>query len=83
MPASSTDTKEKKRINLTLPSELYKDLKEVVQEEDLTYTEAIRRAVSSWLDRYTRKKMAEGYRLQAEENLDMLSDFEHVDRENW
>lgn len=82
MPAAS-HTKDKTRLNLTLPTELYEDLKEAVREENLTYTGAIRQALSSWLDQRTRKKMAEGYRSQAQENLELLTEFEQVDRENW
>ena len=83
MPAISHTAKEIKRINLSLPQPLYDELSEVVQEEELTYTEAIRQAVAHWLDQRTRAKMAEGYKALARENLDMLTEFEHVDEEAW
>ncbi len=83
MPAISHTAKEIKRINLSLPGPLYDELSEVVQEEELTYTEAIRQAVAHWLAQRTRAKMAEGYKALAQENLDLLREFEHVDEEAW
>ncbi len=83
MPALSHTAKEIKRINLSLPEPLYDELSEVVQEEELTYTAAIRQAVAHWLDQRTRAKMAEGYKALAQENLDLLAEFEHVDEKAW
>lgn len=83
MPAPAPSTKETKRVNLSLPVPLYDELSEVVHEEELTYTEAIRQAVAHWLDQRTKAKMVEGYKVLAQENLDMLAEFEHVDEEAW
>jgi metal-responsive CopG/Arc/MetJ family transcriptional regulator len=83
MPATAPSTKEMKRVNLSLPVSLYDALSEIVQEEELTYTAALRQAVASWLDQRTKAKMVEGYKALAQENLDMLAEFELVDEEAW
>lgn len=83
MPAPGRPAKETKRVNLSLPEPLYNQLSAVVHEEALTYTEAIRRAVADWLDQRTQAKMVEGYKIQAQENLRLLAEFEHVDEETW
>ena len=83
MPVPGLSAKETKRVNLSLPGPLYDELSEVVHEEELTYTEAIRLAVANWLDQRTKAKMVEGYEVMAKENLDLLADFEHVDKETW
>ena len=83
MPAISPASKETKRINLSLPQPVYDELSEVVREEELTYTEAIRQAVTNWLDQRTRARMVAGYQALAQENLDMLAEFKHVDEEAW
>ncbi len=83
MPAPGLPANETRRVNLSLPEPLYNQLSEVVHEEELTYTEAIRRAVADWLDQRTKAKMVEGYKVLAQENLDLLAEFEHVDQETW
>ena len=83
MPAPGLPANETRRVNLSLPEPLYNQLSEVVHEEELTYTEAIRRAVAAWLDQRTKAKMVEGYKVLAQENLDLLAEFEHVDQETW
>ncbi len=83
MPAISHTAKEIKRINLSLPVSLYDELSEVVQEEEMTYTAVIRQAVTHWLDQRTKVKMAEGYKALAQENLDLLVEFKHVEEEAW
>lgn len=83
MPTTGRPAKETKRVNLSLPEPLYNQLSAVVHEEELTYTEAIRRAVADWLDQRTKAKMVEGYKVMAQENLDLLAEFEHVDKETW
>ncbi len=83
MPTTGLPAKETKRVNLSLPEPLYNQLSAVVHEEELTYTEAIRRAVAHWLDQRTKAKMVEGYKVLAQENLDLLAEFEHVDQETW
>ncbi len=83
MPAPGLHAKETKRVNLSLPVPLYNELSQVVHEEELTYTEAIRRAVADWLDQRTKAKMVQGYKVLAQENHKLLAEFEHVDGETW
>ena len=83
MPAHGPPAKDTKRVNLSLPVPLYNELSAVVHEEEITYTEAIRRAVANWLDQRTQAQMVEGYKVLAQENLDLLAEFEHVDEETW
>ena len=83
MPAPGKSAKETRRVNLSLPEPLYNELSAVVHEEELTYTEAIRRAVANWLDQRTPAKMVEGYKVLAQENRHLLAEFEHVDEESW
>ena len=83
MPTTGRPAKDTKRVNLSLPVPLYNELSAVVHEEELTYTEAIRRAVANWLDQRTRAKMVEGYKVLAQENRHLLAEFEHVDEESW
>ena len=83
MPTTGRTAKDTKRVNLSLPVPLYNELSAVVHEEKLTYTEAIRLAVTNWLDQRTRAKMVEGYKVLAQENRHLLAEFEHVDEESW
>ena len=83
MPATGPPAKDTKRVNLSLPVPLYNELSTVVHQEKLTYTEAIRLAVTNWLDQRTRAKMVEGYKVLAQENRHLLAEFEHVDEESW
>jgi len=71
------------RISLTLPPNLYKRFDEEIKANNMKKVEAIRLAVSSWLDSRVSQRMADGYTALAEENLKMLKDFETIDNENW
>ncbi len=79
----SIKNKGMERINLTLPFNLYKRFDEEIKEKNMNKVEAIRIAISSWLDSQISQKMADGYSALAEENLSMLKDFETIDKENW
>ncbi len=83
MAAPGRPAKETKRVNVSLPKPLYNKLSAVVHAEQVTYTEAIRQAVADWLDQRTKAKMVEGYKIMAQENLDLLAEFERVDEETW
>ena len=72
-----------KRMSLTLPASLHHELTEVVEEESLTYVGAIRTALQFWLEVRRAKRMEEGYIACAEENLKLMEEFKHVDREVW
>jgi len=79
----ATNKKRMKRINLTLSSNLYKRFEEEIKAKNMHKVEAIRIAISSWLDSQISQKMADGYAELAEENLNMLNEFETIDNENW
>jgi len=70
-------------MSLTLPASLHHELTEVVEEESLTYVGAIRTALQFWLEVRRAKRMEEGYIACAEENLKLMEEFKHVDREVW
>ncbi len=74
---------ELRRLSLTLPASLHHELTEVVEEESLTYVGAIRMALQFWLEVRKAKRMEEGYIACAEENLKLMEEFTHVDREVW
>jgi hypothetical protein len=76
-------SKTKKRLNITIPMDFYKILKEYTIQKDLNISETIRMAVREWLDMRIKEEMAEGYKAWAEEGLKILEDFKNVDREVW
>lgn len=71
------------RITLTLPPRLYKQFNEIIKEQNMKKVEAIRIAIRSWINSLISQQMAEGYSVLAEENLEMLKEFETIDNENW
>ena len=74
---------ELRRISLTLPNSLYEELDSVIRKWNLRKVEVIRQAISFWLEHRIADMMAEGYRAMAREDLEMLQEFKHVDREVW
>ncbi len=74
---------ELRRLSLTIPASLHHELTGIVKEENLTYVGVIRTALQFWLEVRKAKKMEEGYIAYAEENLKLMEEFKHVDREVW
>ena len=74
---------ELKRVNFNLPISLHNELSRVVRERSLTMTDALRSAIAFWLEHEIAEEMAEGYRVTAKENLELLKEFEIVDQETW
>ncbi|MCH7887567.1 MAG: ribbon-helix-helix protein, CopG family [Candidatus Marinimicrobia bacterium] len=79
-----TGSEEKlKRISLTLPTTLYEELDSIKQKKNTSTVEVIRQAIHFWIEHQVAEKMAEGYRLENEENQALMKQFEHVDKEIW
>ena len=79
-----TGSEEKlKRISLTLPTALYEELDSIKQKKNTSTVEVIRQAIHFWIEHQVAEKMAEGYRLENEENQALMKQFEHVDKEIW
>jgi len=73
----------KKRLNITLPLEFYQLLKEYTVQKDMNISEAIRMSVRDWMERRIKDEMAEGYKVNAKDEMEMLEEFKYVDKEVW
>jgi len=72
-----------KRINLTLSNSMFTQLEAITKENNMKYVDAIRESISEWIKVKRGEFMTEGYKARAEENLAMLEEFKHRDREVW
>ncbi len=72
-----------KRISLTLPNSLHDKFEEIRKKVHLNKVEAIREALNLWIQKQLAEEMIEGYKSMWNEDLEILKEFEHVDREIW
>lgn len=73
----------KERIPLTLPTSLKDELDAFIAERNISRVEAIRQAIACWLEYEIKQEMAEGYEAVAQEDAQLMSEFEYVDQEGW
>ncbi len=75
-----------RKIIVDFPAVLYEETQKAVQELSVKRSVLIRKAVSEYLDRMARRKLArelvEGYRANAALNREISEDFVHVDADN-
>ncbi|ODS30367.1 MAG: hypothetical protein SCARUB_04526 [Candidatus Scalindua rubra] len=83
MRLEHSSKEELKRVSLTLPNSLHDEFEEIRQRVHLNKVEAIREAVNLWIQKQLAEEMIEGYKSMWNEDLEMLKEFEHVDREIW
>ena len=74
---------EVKRINLTISGAMHLQLDAIAKESDLKILDAIREAISDWMEAKKRKLMKEGYLARSKEDLNMMEEFKHLDNEVW
>ena len=83
MPSQQTNPENLKRVNFNIPRSLHDELSNLAQERSTTVSEAIRSAISLWIEHEIAKEMEEGYRMTAAEHLGLMDEFKYVDQENW
>ena len=75
-----------KKVIIEFPAALYAETQKAVEELTVKRSVLIRSAVSEYLKRLERRKLAqelaEGYRANAELNRRVAEDFAHLDSEN-
>ena len=72
-----------KRIHVTLPRKIYVELNSISKESNMKYIDAIREAISDWIEAKKRELRIEGYLARAEEDLAMMDEFRQIDGEIW
>jgi len=87
-PARRTASKPaKKRVLIEFPSTALRRADEAARAEGVSRSEFIRAAVEKRLEAITEaqfeRELEESYKANAEFNLQILKEFEHVDREAW
>jgi metal-responsive CopG/Arc/MetJ family transcriptional regulator len=73
------------RLNITLPSELAEDLKQITgpRRRSQFVAEAVEQKIKKLKDRQMEKAMAEGYQATRKEGLAIAKEFEASDIEGW
>ena len=75
-----------RKIIVDFPAALYEETQKAVQELSIKRSVLIRKAVSEYLHRLARRKLArelvEGYRANAALNREISEDFVHADADN-
>jgi len=74
---------ERKRLNVEIPLSLFSRFQAIINERDILIAEGIREAVKEWVDREIERKMIEGFKACAKEDLELMEEFKYVDMENW
>lgn len=78
----SQETKE--RISAAIPISLAEELKILKKNENFSTMNAlVQKALEFLVSHHTELKMAEGYRRSREENLELMKEFETIDKELW
>ncbi len=72
-----------KRVHITLPESVYVELNSISAESDIKYIDAIREAITDWMEAKKSELRREGYLARAEEDLAMLDEFKEIDKEVW
>ena len=72
-----------KRVHITLPSVVYEELNSISEESDIKYIDAIREAISDWMNAKKKELRREGYLVRAKEDLAMMEEFKQIDGEIW
>ena len=87
MPGSAVSkVSASRKIIVDFPGALYEETQKAVQELSIKRSVLIRKAISEYLHRMARRKLArelvEGYRANAALNREVSEDFVHVDADN-
>ena len=84
--ASMSKPSASKKVIVDFPDALYQDMQRAVHELSVKRSVLIREAVSEYLRRLARRKLAgelaDGYRANAALNQQLAEEFIHVDAEN-
>lgn len=80
MKLSGSDTK---RVHITLPKNVYAELNSISEESNMKYIDAIREAITDWMNTKKSELRKEGYLARAKEDLAMMDEFKQIDRETW
>jgi len=72
-----------KRVHITLSDAVYVELNSISAESDIKSNDAIREAITDWLEAKKRALRREGYLARAKEDLAMMDEFKQIDGETW
>jgi metal-responsive CopG/Arc/MetJ family transcriptional regulator len=80
-------TQTMRRIIVTMPPDLLKQVEETAEKLDFNRSQFIRRAVETFLEEQhrheLRESLKEGYLYRAQESLDMAGEFYAAEQEAW
>jgi hypothetical protein len=73
----------KEKISITIESSISKAIEAIALKENLSKSQLIENIIAQWQKEQKQRKMIEGYKAMAQENLGIAEDFSKLENEAW